>query len=79
MTEKLLHEERKIRGEEELDSSNERAFAVEKFKGKGSYNNEPREITCYKCGRSGHIQRFCQNSRNGNMFNGSRKREKANM
>ena len=79
VTEKLLHEERKIRGEVELDSSNERALAVGKFKGKGSYNNEPREITCYKCGRSGHIQRFCQNSRNGNMFNGSRKRETANM
>ena len=51
ITEKIIHEERKIK-EKERTKKDEQAFASERYK--------PQGRQCFYCGQSGHIKRFCR-------------------
>lgn len=52
VTERLLHEERKLKGKDEKDSGDKAMSAKYKFKKKGP--------KCYNCGKFGHIQKNCR-------------------
>ena len=55
VTERLLHEENKVKGREEAITSNEKVMAA-------GHRYRERGPKCYNCGKYGYIKRNCRSN-----------------
>ena len=55
VTERLLHEERKLKGREEASASNSKVMAA-------GHRYRKRGPKCHNCGKYGHIKRNCRSA-----------------
>ena len=53
VTERLLHEERKVKGREEIGGRHTKAMAAHNF-------GQRKKFTCHYCGKPGHLKRNCR-------------------
>ena len=55
VTERLLHEERKLKDHEESEGGRSKVMTAAVF----NQNGPKKKITCHYCGRPGHLKRNC--------------------